>query len=47
VRAFLDGRPRLPADLRNKVLQATDELERTVRIRKTFGLDGPRAEPDA
>ncbi|MBC7897491.1 MAG: ERAP1-like C-terminal domain-containing protein [Cytophagaceae bacterium] len=43
VRAFLDGRPNLAADLRNKVLQSADELERTVRIRKAFGLEAPRA----
>ena len=30
---FLDENPRLPRDLRQKVLQARDELERTVRIR--------------
>ena len=30
---FLDEHPRLPRDLRQKVLQARDELERTVRIR--------------
>jgi aminopeptidase N len=34
---FLDGRPDLAADLRNKVLQAADELRRTVRIRARFG----------
>ncbi|MCC6319281.1 MAG: ERAP1-like C-terminal domain-containing protein [Gemmatimonadaceae bacterium] len=45
VRAFLDARPQLAPDLRSKVLQAADELERTVRIRRTFGLDAPRADP--
>ena len=30
---FLDENPRLPRDLRQKVLQTRDELERTVRIR--------------
>ncbi|HYW08228.1 MAG TPA: hypothetical protein VE913_14795, partial [Longimicrobium sp.] len=30
---FLAEHPALPADLRRKVLQARDELERTVRIR--------------
>ncbi|MGQ0648319.1 MAG: aminopeptidase N [Gemmatimonadaceae bacterium] len=44
VRAFLDARPDLALDLRSKVLQAADELERTVRIRKTFGLEPPRAD---
>jgi aminopeptidase N len=33
VRGWLDGHPRLPPDLRRKVLQHLDELERTVRIR--------------
>jgi aminopeptidase N len=33
VDAFLAARPDLPADLRRKVLQSRDELERTVRIR--------------
>jgi aminopeptidase N len=36
VRQFLDERPDLAPDLRAKVLQATDELERTVRIRARF-----------
>lgn len=35
VTAWLDGHPSLPADLRQKVLQSADELERTVRIRAT------------
>jgi aminopeptidase N len=33
VRVWLRDHPRLPADLRRKVLQHMDELERTVRIR--------------
>ncbi|HEY6110492.1 MAG TPA: M1 family aminopeptidase [Gemmatimonadales bacterium] len=33
VRAYLADHPDLPADLRQKVLQNADELERTVRIR--------------
>ena len=37
VRSFLANSPELPADLRLKVLQAADELERTVRIRASFG----------
>ncbi|MEO6445516.1 MAG: M1 family aminopeptidase [Gemmatimonadaceae bacterium] len=37
VRDFLASRPDLPTDLRAKVLQAADDLERTVRIRRAFG----------
>jgi aminopeptidase N len=33
---YLAARPRLPTDLRQKVLQTRDELERTVRIRRTY-----------
>ncbi len=33
VLGFLAAHPALPADLRQKVLQASDELERTVNIR--------------
>jgi aminopeptidase N len=33
VQAYLAGHPKLPLDLRRKVLQHADELERTVRIR--------------
>ncbi|HEY6060806.1 MAG TPA: hypothetical protein VIV10_09480 [Gemmatimonadales bacterium] len=33
VRAYLADHPNLPVDLRQKVLQNADELERTVRIR--------------
>ena len=42
--AIVDGwlarETRLPTDLRQKVLQARDELERTVRIRGRFGRGG-------
>ena len=34
VERFLREHPALPADLRQKVLQSADELERTVRIRE-------------
>ena len=37
VRKFLDEHPTLPRDLRQKVQQTVDELERTVRIRRRFG----------
>ena len=37
VRRYLAEHPRLPNDLRQKVLQNADELERTVRIRKRWG----------
>lgn len=33
---FLARRPNLPRDLRQKILQTRDDLERTVRIRATF-----------
>jgi aminopeptidase N len=36
VRRFLADRPDLAPDLRRKVLQSVDELERTVRIREQF-----------
>jgi aminopeptidase N len=36
VRAFLADHPALPRDLREKVLQSADELERTVRIRRRW-----------
>ncbi len=36
VRKFLVDHPKLPKDLREKVLQSSDELERTVRIRKRW-----------
>lgn len=39
---WLSAHPALAADLRRKVLQARDELERTVRIRQTFGGSSPR-----
>jgi len=38
IRTFLERRHDLPVDLRLKVLQAADELERTVRIQRTFGI---------
>jgi len=37
VQKFLRDHPRLPLDLRQKVLQNADELSRTVRIRAEFG----------
>ncbi|MGQ0766300.1 MAG: aminopeptidase N [Gemmatimonadota bacterium] len=42
------ARPDLPRDIRSKILQAADELERTVRIRRAFGVNavGSRAEPN-
>ncbi len=33
---FLRAHPKLPADLRQKILQTRDDLERTVRIRGTY-----------
>ena len=36
VRSFLATHPRLAPDLRAKVLQSADDLERTVRIREAF-----------
>jgi aminopeptidase N len=42
VQSFLQARQSLPPDLRSKVLQAADELERTVRIRRTFTLGAAR-----
>jgi len=36
---FLHVHPSLPVDLRQKILQSRDELERTVRIRRAFGAD--------
>jgi aminopeptidase N len=36
VKKFLADHPKLPKDLREKVLQNSDELERTVRIRKRW-----------
>jgi aminopeptidase N len=36
VRAWLAAHPRLAPDLRRKVLQYADELERAVRIREAF-----------
>jgi aminopeptidase N len=40
VRRFLAEHPDLPLDLRRKVLQYADELERTVRIRRRWGGAG-------
>jgi aminopeptidase N len=37
VETYLRAHPELPADLRQKVLQASDELTRTVRIRESQG----------
>ena len=36
VQRYLDDNPKLPLDLRQKVLQNADELERTVRIRERW-----------
>jgi aminopeptidase N len=43
VRQYLTDHPDLPQDLRRKVLQHMDELERTVRIRR--GATGSRSPP--
>jgi len=37
VQKYLRDHPALPADLRQKVLQAADDLERTVKIRTRWG----------
>lgn len=37
VQDYLESNPMLGTDLRQKVLQATDELERTVKIRQAYG----------
>jgi aminopeptidase N len=42
VRSWLDDQPALALDLRRKVLQYLDELERTVRIRQRWSPDAPR-----
>ena len=47
VRSFLDQRRDLPPDLRGKVLQSVDELERTVKIRQTFGHSRVSNNPEA
>ena len=39
VESFLSSHSTMPADLRQKVLQAEDELERTVKIRRNCGAD--------
>jgi aminopeptidase N len=36
---FVSTHPRLPADLRQKILQSEDELRRTVRIRMSGGIE--------
>lgn len=38
---FLDGHPALALDLRQKVLQVRDDLERTVRIRARYATESP------
>ncbi len=45
--AWLASHPALGADLRRKVLQARDELERTVRIRRSFSGDRAAADTNA
>ncbi len=45
VRSFLDQRTDLAPDLRSKVLQSVDELERTVKIRQKFGRSGVSNNP--
>jgi len=40
VHGFLEERKDLPGDIRLKVLQSVDDLERTVRIRKRWADDG-------
>jgi aminopeptidase N len=40
VRGFLDGNPQLDRDLRLKVLEAVDGLERCVRIRAKYAVEG-------
>jgi aminopeptidase N len=42
VDGWLAGEPGLPTDLRQKVLQVRDELERAVRIRARYGDEGER-----
>ena len=42
VRRFLAAHPALPPDLRSKVLQYSDELERTVRVRRLYGAPTAR-----
>ena len=44
---WLAERPTLAADLRQKVLQARDDLERTVRIRERFAPDAEETAADA
>ena len=42
---YLGAHPKLPLDLRQKILQTRDELERTVRIRRAY--PGPNERPPA
>jgi aminopeptidase N len=46
VDAWLKANPQLGADLRRKVLQARDELERTVRIRRAYPTGGAQITTD-
>jgi aminopeptidase N len=39
--SFLERRPNLPLDLRQKILQSRDDLERTVRIREKYAQSTP------
>jgi hypothetical protein len=41
VDGWVAAHPTLAPDLRQKVLQARDELERTVRIRAAWGAGNP------
>jgi aminopeptidase N len=41
VDGFLAAHPKLPLDLRQKILQSRDDLERTVRIRAKYANDAP------
>lgn len=45
VRGFLSDRTDLAPDLRSKVMQTVDELERTVRLRRVFGEGGVSMKP--
>jgi hypothetical protein len=47
VQRFLAEHPDLPPDLRLKILQSVDELERTVRIKKLFGPSAQRSSDSA
>ncbi len=39
--SFLERRPNLPLDLRQKILQSRDDLERTVKIREKYAQSTP------